>query len=145
MSYLKKILRLSGILSFILVMLVSISSTYKDIECNNERIQGNNIVVQKENKSKNFLDKLTKDISLDKIQDDFGGLTFSGFFENTSNLYITKLALKVEYKDQSGKTVYDDYLLIKDCSPGKKKEIKLRPYENKIVNVDLVTDWYEVK
>ncbi|MGL5346240.1 MAG: hypothetical protein ACRDA3_02730 [Peptostreptococcaceae bacterium] len=145
MSYLKKILKLSGILYFILAMLVSIRTPYKEIICNNKIIQDNNIVGDKVNKSNNFLDKLTKDISLDKIQDDFGGVIFSGVFENTSNLYIRKLALKVEYKDQSGKIVYDDYLLIKDCSPGKKKEIKLRPYENKIVNVELVTDWYEVQ
>lgn len=126
--------------------LASIVESYGiKIKDDNNEILEEVMTVYKENKPQKYADTLAKEILFNEFRDDFGDISFSGIFENKSNLNFKNLSFKVEYKDKSGDIVYNDYISIKNFSPGAKKKINLRPYENKVVAVNLVTDWYEVK
>lgn len=140
MYLLKRILRLSIIVSIVMVLFISITTNCKYIVTTKDEIN-----TCRKNGTQDFINKFANEINLNKLEDDFGGIIFTGDLENTSDLYFKKLTFKLEYKDECGNIIYDDYLSVKNFSPGMKKKIKLRPYENKIVNVDLVTDWYEVE
>lgn len=117
-------------------------------DCNEEiynEILDDVIIVEKENKPQSFVDKLAKEAKLKMTKDNFGDIKFLASLENTSNLNFKNLSFKVEYKDRSGEVVSHDYITLKNFTPGDIKKIKLIPYENTVVSVDLVSDWYETK
>lgn len=102
-------------------------------------------IINKENNSKEFADKLASEASFEKNTDEFGDIVFTTIFENTSDIDFKNISYQVQYKDKDGVVIGDDYVYLENFDSKSKQKIKLTPYEEGVESIVLTTDWFENK
>ena len=102
-------------------------------------------VINKENESKAFADKLASEMTFEKSTDEFGYVEFSTIVENTSNIDFKNLSYKVQYKDKDGIVIGDDIIYLENFDVQSKQKVKLTPFEDGIESIVVTTDWFENK
>lgn len=102
-------------------------------------------VINKENDSQVFADKLASEISFEKSTGEFGDVEFTSIVENTSDIDFKTLSYKVQYKDKDGIVIADDIIFLENFAPASKQKVKLTPYEDGIESIIVTTDWFESK
>lgn len=102
-------------------------------------------IINKENASQEFADKLAREMSFEKTTGEFGDVEFITVVENTSDINFSNISYKVQYKDKDGVVVQDDYIFLDNFEVGAKQKIKLTPYEDGVQNIVVITDYFETK
>ena len=102
-------------------------------------------VINKENESKSFADKLASEMTFEKSTDEFGYVEFSTIVENTSNIDFKNLSYNVQYKDKDGIVIGDDIIYLENFDVQSKQKVKLTPFEDGIESIIVTTDWFENK
>ena len=102
-------------------------------------------VINKENESKAFADKLASEMTFEKSTDEFGYVEFSTIVENTSNIDFKNLSYNVQYKDKDGIVIGDDIIYLENFDVQSKQKVKLTPFEDGIESIVVTTDWFENK
>lgn len=100
-------------------------------------------VINKENEAQAYADKLGSEMIFEKSNDEFGDIIFNSIVENTSEIDYKTLSYKVQYKDNDGVVVADDYIYLENFAPGSKQKVELTPYEDNVETVVITTDWFE--
>lgn len=112
--------------------------TYKDFKAQAS-------VINKENQTQEYADKLASEIVLEKTTDEYGDVEYSGIVENTSDFNFINLSYKVQYKDKDGVVIADDLIYLENFDKGSKQKVKLTPYEEGIESLIITTDWFETE
>ncbi len=102
-------------------------------------------IINKENESQAFADKLASEMTFEKKTDEFGYVEFTTIVENTSDIDFKNLSYKVQYKDKDGVVVGDDLIYLENFDAKSKQKVKLTPFEEDIENIIVTTDWFESK
>lgn len=102
-------------------------------------------VINKENESQAFADKLASEMTFEKKNDEFGYVEFSTIVENTSDINFNNLSYKVQYKDKDGVVVGDDIIFLENFDVKSKQKVKLTSFEENIESIVVTTDWFESK
>lgn len=102
-------------------------------------------IINKENASQAFADKLATEMAFEKTTDEFGGSEFSTIVENTSDIDFVNISYKVQYKDKDGVVIQDDYIFLENFEVGAKQKVKLTPYEEGVESIVVKTDYFETK
>ena len=102
-------------------------------------------IINKENKSEEFANKLASEITFEKSTDEFGDTVFTSIVENTSDIDFKNITYQVQYKDKDGIVIGDDYVYLENFDSKSKQKIKLTPYEEGVESIVLTTDWFENK
>lgn len=102
-------------------------------------------VINKENASQAFADKLAREMVFEKTTGEFGDTEFSTIVENTSNIDFNTISYKVQYKDKDSIVIQDDYIFLENFEVGSKQKVKLTPYEEGAESIVVTTDYFETK
>lgn len=102
-------------------------------------------IINKENASKAFADKLAREMVFEKTTGEFGDEEFSAIVENTSDINFNNISYKVQYKDKDGVVIEDDYIFLENFEVGAKQKVKLTPYEEGVESIVVITDYFETK
>lgn len=102
-------------------------------------------VINKENASQAFADKLAIEMTFEKTTGEFGDVEFSTIVENTSDINFNNISYKVQYKDKDGVVIQDDYIFLENFEVGAKQKVKLTPYEEGVESIVVTTDYFETK
>lgn len=102
-------------------------------------------VINKENASQEFADKLAREMVFEKSTGEFGDVEYTTIVENTSDIDFKNISYKVQYKDKDGVVVQDDYIFLENFEVGSKQKVKLTPYEDGTESIVVITDWFESK
>lgn len=102
-------------------------------------------IINKENESQEFADKLASEMTFEKKTDEFGYVEFSTIVENTSDIDFKNLSYNVQYKDKDGIVIGDDIIFLENFDAKSKQKVKLSPFEEGIESIVVTTDWFENK
>ena len=102
-------------------------------------------IINKENESQSYADKLASEIEFEKTTDEFGYTEFKATVENKSEFNFKSLSYNVQYKDKEGTVVGNDTIYLENFNKNSKQQIKLLPYEEGIEGISITTDWFEVQ
>ena len=102
-------------------------------------------IINKENDSQAFADKLASEMTFEKKTDEFGYVEFSTIVENTSDIDFKNLSYNVQYKDKDGIVIGDDIIFLENFDAKSKQKVKLSPFEEGVESIVVTTDWFENK
>lgn len=89
-------------------------------------------IINQENEARKYAEKLALEMKFEKIEDEYGGISYETVIENTSNITFDSLSFTIKCKDKDGIVVSTDYIYLNSFTPGTKEKAKVFAYEDNI-------------
>ncbi|MGN1401994.1 MAG: FxLYD domain-containing protein [Bacillus sp. (in: firmicutes)] len=102
-------------------------------------------VINKENEANQYAEKLAQEISFERTVDEFGYVTYKTIVENTSDFEFDTLQYDVQFKDEDGIVVGNDYMSLDNFKPGNKQKVELTLVPEEAETVIISLDYLDLK
>lgn len=93
-------------------------------------------VINQENEAKEYAENLALQMTFNKIEGEFGEVSYETIVENTSDITFSSLSFNIKCKDKDGVVVATDFIYLENFEPGTKEKAEIYPYEE---NIDILS------
>lgn len=97
-------------------------------------------VISKENKAKEYAESLALQMTFNKVEGEFGNITYETIVENTSDITFSSLSFSIKCKDKDGVVVATEFIYLENFEPGTKEKAEIYPYEETIDTLSVTVD-----
>lgn len=97
-------------------------------------------VINQENEAKAYAEKLALEMQFQKIEDEYGGITYETIIENTSDITFSSLSFNIKCKDKDGVVIATEWIYLDNFEPGIKQKAEIYPYEEGIETLAVTMD-----
>lgn len=112
--------------------------TYKDFK-------ESAMIINKENDAKKYAEKLALEMQFNKIEEDYGSITYETIIENTSNITFDSLSFNVKCKDKDGVVILNDYIYLNNFEPNTKQKAEIFTSKEGIETLSVTLDSFYLK
>jgi len=102
-------------------------------------------VINKENDANGFAEELPQEIVFEETTDEYGELMYTAVIENSSDFEFESLHYDVQFKDNDGIVVGNDYIFLENFLPGTKQKVELTYLPEDTANFELLLDYLVLK
>ena len=103
------------------------------------------MIINKENDAKKYAEKLALEMQFNKIEEDYGSITYETIIENTSNITFDSLSFNVKCKDKDGVVILNDYIYLNNFEPNTKQKAEIFTSKEGIETLSVTLDSFYLK
>ena len=102
-------------------------------------------VIDVENEANEFAEKLIQDIVFEKTTDEYGDLIYTAIVENTSEIEFDTISYDVQFLDDEGIVIENDFIYLENFMPGTKHKVELIFVPENTDSLKLTLDYFYLK